>query len=180
MEPSDELAARLAANRFRLERDDFAAALERLLGRAAPEPVADPAHAAALAADFRAAYDDASPHEWALVTRAWGAADEQALADTLHRLSRNLGARPAWLLVTPPPMKQAAALGSDVALDNPLGFAAATGGALALLDGELPAGLRLVRHSHHGGRGEVRYTWELEVFGEPWLSAATRALRGIV
>ena len=175
MERSDELTARLAANRFRLDRADFAAALTRLLGRAAPEPVADAGQATALSADFRAAYDAAEPHDWALVACAWGSAEEPAIAEALHRLSRNLGARPAWLLAWAG-APQAVALASDVALDNPLGFAAAAGHELALLDRELPAGLWLVRHSHHYGP-DVRFTWELEVFGEPWLSAATRALR---
>jgi hypothetical protein len=70
-------------------------------------------------------------------------------------------------------------LGSDAVLDNPLGFAAAGIGALRLLDRELPAGLWLVRRSHHYGPSTIRYRWELDVWGEPWLSAATRALRGV-
>ena len=178
MERSNELTARLAANRFRLDRADFADGLARLLGRASPEPLADAARAAALSDDFRAAHDAAMPHDWALVTHAWGATEEAALTDALHRLARNLGARPSWLFAQAG-APQAAALTSDAALDNPLGFAAAAGHQLALLDRELPAGLWLVRHSHHYGAADVRFTWELEVFGEPWLSAATQALRGV-
>jgi hypothetical protein len=68
---------------------------------------------------------------------------------------------------------------SEAVLDNPVGFAAAADHELRLLDQELPAGLLLDRRSHVHGPDVVRYTWELEVWGEPWLSAATRALRGV-
>ena len=177
MERSEELTARLAANRFRIARAEFASALARLLGRAAPEPIADAAQAVALSNDFRAAYDAAEPYDWAMVTRAWGAAEAPAVVEALYRLSRNVGMRPTWLLAREGE-PQAVALASSSVLDNPLGFAAAAGHELVLLDREVPAGLWLVRHSYHNGP-HVRFTWELEVFGEPWLSAATRALRGI-
>jgi hypothetical protein len=64
------------------------------------------------------------------------------------------------------------AVESDAVLDNPLGFAALAGGELVLLDQEVPAGIWL------GGPAAGTGGWELEVWGaEPWLSAATRALR---
>jgi hypothetical protein len=74
---------------------------------------------------------------------------------------------------------QAAAVTVDAVLDNPLGFAAlAEDYELVLSDAALPAGLWLGRHAH-APPTPPRYTWELEVWGtEPWLSAATRALRG--
>ena len=74
--------------------------------------------------------------------------------------------------------RQAVPLESDAALDNPLGFASLAGHELWLLDRE-PAGLSLVRHSHRVGPNAVRGMWELEVWGEPWLSVATCALRGV-
>jgi len=67
----------------------------------------------------------------------------------------------------------------DAVLDNPLGFASLGEHEVRLLDHSVPAGLWLRRHSRHFGLGPARHTWQLEVWGEPWLSAATRALRGI-
>ena len=171
-----------AVQRFRAERAALADAVAALLGpRADVAPADDPAQVASLASEFLAAHRAAEPHDWGLVRRAWRAADVTACADTLHRLSHHLGARPVWLVV-PGRSPQAVSLASDVVLDNPLGFAALARGphgpALQLLDPEVEAGLWLVRHSHHypgdGGDG-----WELEVWGEPWLSAATRAPRGV-
>ncbi|HKG93040.1 MAG TPA: hypothetical protein VKA84_14145 [Gemmatimonadaceae bacterium] len=168
-----------AEQRFRTRRVEFAGALRQLLGaRAAPEPLADRASAAALAAELAATLEAAEQHDWGVVSREWSAADAEAMAEVMHRLSGNLGARAVWLL-TADPEPQGAPLGSDAALDNPLGFAAAGGHELRLLDRELPAGLWLVRHSHHYGPSTIRYRWALEVWGEPWLSAATRALRGV-
>jgi hypothetical protein len=95
----------------------------------------------------------------------------------VHRVGAYVGARPAWLVV-PGREPQAVALTSDVVLDNPLGFAALADFELVLLDQRVPAGLWLGRHTHVPGPGLTRYSWELEVWGaEPWLSAATRALR---
>jgi hypothetical protein len=63
-------------------------------------------------------------------------------------------------------------------LDNPLGFATLAGHELLLLDRELPAGLWLWRRVHDDGAARgVTVAWELELWGEPWLSAATRAIR---
>jgi hypothetical protein len=49
---------------------------------------------------------------------------------------------------------------------------------LVVADREVPAGLWLGRHIDAVGPEGVRHSWELEVWGaEPWLSAATRAVR---
>lgn len=177
MTSGDELAARLAANRFRLEREAFATSLVQLLGRSAPAPLDDAVRTAALVAEFRAAHSAAEPNEWAISRSEWSAAASTELVETLHRLARNLKNRAVWLL-TGERTSQAITVESDAIFDNPLGFAAIADYELRLLDQQVAAGAWLVRHSHHFGRDNVRYTWELEVFGEPWLSAATRALRG--
>jgi hypothetical protein len=177
MEHSEPLARRLAAQRFRRKRQEFAAALAGLLGEAAPVPLGDPDQAGMLSAEYQASYDAAAPNEWALVRREWPAAEATDLVDTIHRLARNAGGRRIWVLGLGGDA-QAAASHSDAVLGNPLGFAAATAHQLALLDAEVPAGVSLARHSHHIGP-RVSFSWELEVWGEPWLSAATRALRGL-
>jgi hypothetical protein len=179
MDGSDEIARRASVNRFRERRAALAGDLARLLGpRAAVDPVADAGRAAALLGEFDRAYDAAQAHEWARVSRWWGADEAVGLADTLHRLARNLGSRDAWLLLQGPE-PQAVALTSDVALDNPLGFAALGDHELRILDRHVPAGVWLLRHAYHSP-ADVQYRWELEVWGaEPWLSATTRALRGI-
>ena len=176
---ADEIARRAGGNGFRQRRTALTGEIARLLGpRVAAEPLDDAARAAALDAAFhrdRRAFD---AHEWARVSRWWGANEASDLADTLHRISYNAGPRPAWLLVGARE-PQAVPLTSDVVLDNPLGFAALADHELRLLDQEVPAGVWLVRHSERSGF-HIQYRWELEVWGsEPWLSAATRALRGI-
>ena len=85
--------------------------------------------------------------------------------DACHRLARNLGVRDAWLMAGDR-TAQAETLRSDTVLDNPMGFAAVAGHQLRLLDSQVTAGLWLARLSHHFG-AEVRFTWELDVFGEP-------------
>jgi hypothetical protein len=130
-----------------------------------------------LSAEFRASHDAAGPDEWALVRRAWPIGETTEPVAAVQRLARNLGARRVWAIGLADPA-QAVAVESDLVLDNPLGFAAATDHDLALLDAEVPAGLWLARHAHHFP-GDARFSWELEVWGEPWLSAATRAFRGI-
>jgi hypothetical protein len=173
----DKLSARLAANRFRLERDALMAQLSRLLGRATSTPLDDAPHASALLAEFREAHAVAEPNDWAFIRHEWPMDAEADVAKRCHLLGRNLGVRTVWLLVgdhTP----QAVTLRSDIVLDNPLGFAGIADHQLCLFDGEVTAGLWLARHSHHFG-AEVQFTWELDVFGEPWLSAAARALRGV-
>lgn len=170
----DEIARRHASARFHARRAELAAALVALLGpRAAPTP-ADAPTAAAVAQELTASHRDAEPYDWALVRHAWPAAAVGDCADALHRLSRNLGARAVWLVDgTPAVPAQAAALDSDAVLDNPFGFAALAEGdapELRLLDRDVAAGLWLTR--------DVASGWELEVWGEPWLSATTRALRG--
>src|SRR5689334_1839065 len=162
MEHSESFAHRLAAQRFRNRRREFALALAGLLGEGAPAPLGDPDRAAALSAEYRASYDVAAPSEWALVRREWPAIEVTELVDAVHRLARNVGRRPVWVLCLGEDA-QAAASDSDVVLDNPLGFAAVTGHQLALLDVEVPAGVSLARHSHHVGP-RVSFRWELEVW----------------
>lgn len=170
-----------ASERRAIERRALAEDLVRLLGRDAPMPMDDALRADALAREFVASREAALPDEWALVRRTWDGVQEQAVVDTLHRLARNAGAREAWLLVSMPPGgagPHAAAIASELVLDNPLGFAAMADGELRLLDQAVPGGLWLQRHAREQAGG-VRFTWELEVWGEPWLSAATRAFRGV-
>jgi hypothetical protein len=155
--------------RFARRRLELAAELRALLGaHEAAEPLADAGRAAAIAADVGAAHREARPHPWALVRHAWPAGERGAVVALLHAVSARVGPRPAWLVV-PGREPQVVALGSDLVLDNPLGFAALAGGELVLGDQAVPAGLWL----HAGGDG-----WELEAWGaEPWLSATTRAIR---
>jgi hypothetical protein len=180
-ERSGDIARRASDNRFRRGREALTEALRSLLGPGAPEPVADAGRAAALAGAARAGHRAAAEHAWALVRHEWRTDDRNGVASLVHALGALLGARPAWLVV-PGREPQAVAVASDAVLDNPLGFAAlAQGGELVLLNGCVPAGLWLGRHTHiHPAPAPVRYTWELEVWGaEPWLSAATRAVRGL-
>ena len=179
MEPADDLRARLAAERFRRRRDDAHAEVARLVGpRATVTLLDDAARAAGLQAEFLASYRAAEGQEWACVAQEWPGADVVALADTVHRLARNLRPRAVWLLLAgTDPM--AVPVDSDVVLDNPLGFAALGDHELRLLDRDVPAGLWLARHSVHVAAEPVEHTWALEVWGEPWLSATTRALRGV-
>jgi len=178
MDRPEEIARRTAADRFRLRREALAEDLVRLLGRRGRvEPSADLDEGARLTAEFLAGRGAAEPNEWAIVSRHWGADETDALTTILHRLSRNLGARAVWLL-TSDHEPHAVPLQVDSALDNPLGFAGLSGHELRLLDRDVPAGLWLRRHTNHFGPA-ARYSWQLEVWGEPWLSATTRALRGI-
>jgi hypothetical protein len=169
--PSPDQSPRHASDRrFREGRVALAASLRALLGRHAPEPLDDADRAAAIAAEARAAHRAAAEHAWGVVRHAWAAGDRAGVAAVLHAVRALVGARPVWLVV-PGREPQAAPLDAEAALDNPLGFAAlAEGGELLLLDQELPAGLWL------GGAAEDG--WEVEAWGaEPWLSAATRAVR---
>jgi hypothetical protein len=179
MDRSEDTARGTAGDRFRLRRAELIEDLVRLLGpRARAEPSADPADAARLSTEFLAGRGAAEPNEWAIVSRHWGTDEVDALTSTLDRLSRNLGPRAAWLL-TADHEPHAVPLQVDAVLDNPLGFAALGEHQVRLLDRSVPAGLWLRRHSRQFGLGPARHTWQLEVWGEPWLSAATRALRGI-
>jgi hypothetical protein len=190
MEPHDDLRARLAAERFRRRRDAVGEDLARLVGpRLTVTLLDDAARAAALQAEFLASHRAAEGQEWACVAQEWPAADVVALTDTVHRLARNLRPRAVWLLL-PGHEPQAAGIDSDIVLDNPLGFAALGDHDVRLLDRDVPAGLWLARHpqgdvdatdaraGHADARADV-HTWSLEVWGEPWLSATTRALRGV-
>jgi hypothetical protein len=137
--------------------------------------VDDADRAAAIAAEARAAHRAAEAQGWAVVRRAWRDDEHAAVAATVHAVSTHVGPRAAWLVV-PGREPQAVAVTSDAVLDNPLGFAALAEHELLLVDEVLPAGLWLARRPPRAdatGGG-----WELEVWGtEPWLSAATRALR---
>ena len=177
MEHFDEIRARLAAERFRQRRDVAHEEIARLVGpRPAVALLEDAARAAALQAEFLASHRAAEGQEWACVAQEWPAADVVALTDTVHRLARNLRSRAVWLLLAGQD-PQAAIVDSDLVLDNPLGFAALAGHEVRLLDREVPAGLWLTRHED--GPTDAARTWALEVWGEPWLSATTRALRGV-
>jgi hypothetical protein len=178
-EPSDDPAdaARQASDRrFLRGRAELAVALRSLLGaRDAPEPLADADRAASVAAEARAGHRASAEHAWALVRHEWREGGRAGAAAVLQAVGALAGPRPVWLVV-PGREPQAVAVDSDRVLDNPLGFAAlAEGGELVLLDRQLPAGVWLARHP--GGPGAPD-AWEVEVWGaEPWLSAATRALR---
>jgi hypothetical protein len=175
---SAELEARIRANRFRHEQNALAASLRALLGQTADAlEFVNLARADALEAEFLASQRAADDID-SVVEHMWPQGQIDVFVDTVHRVARNVGSRPVWLIIrlTEP---QAVAMPNDLPLDNPLGFAAQAARAeLRLLDRELPAGLWLLRHSHvYGDRRE--YSWELSVWGEPWASAASRALRGI-
>jgi hypothetical protein len=175
--PDDSSARRASDDRFRRRRAALTEALGALLGpRAAPEPLADADRAAALASEARAGYQEAEGRGWALVRRVWPRDDRAAVAEVMDAMRAALGERAVWLIV-PGREPQAVPTTSDAVLDNPLGFAALAEGEFTLLDERLPAGLTLVRHPHASGSATA-YSWELEAWGaEPWLSAATRALR---
>ena len=174
-ERSDEIERRAAALRARRRRDDLTADLRRLLRATTPVDFTHGTDAAALVAEYRSSYDAIESTPSLLVSEAWASDDREAIANSLHRLSHYLGGRPAWLLL-PADDPIAVAVTSEDVLDNPFGFAPLDTYQLRILDRELPAGLWLLRHEHHSPDG-VMYSWELEVWGEPWTSSATRALR---
>ena len=178
MESGDDLAARLSALRFGRRRDELADWLRALLGpHALAAPVREVGQAAALHAEYRACERAAEGQDWARARASWALGDNDEAIDTLHRLSNNLGPRPSWLIV-PEREPQACLLMSDIVLDNPLGFALLAEHELALMDQSVPAGLSFLRYGPNGDE-DAEYEWELVVWGEPWLSATTRALRGI-
>ena len=178
--PRDERAERQRAERFRDGRVALSGWLRALLGpQAVVVPVDEAARAALLHDAYRASERAAEGQDWALARQCWPLGDLDEAVDALHRLSTNLGARPVWLIV-PARDPQACALVSDAVLDNPLGFATLAGHELALLDREVTAGLSFVRYLSRGeSAGADDVEWELVVWGEPWLSATMRALRGI-
>jgi hypothetical protein len=165
-------------HRFRQEQSALAAALRALLGQAVDTlEFVGQERAEEIDAEFlqsRAVEEYGSN----VVQQVWPEGAIEAATEVIHRVSRNVGTRPVWLIV-PLSEAQAVAMPNDFALDNPLGFAALADSELRLLDRELPAGLWFLRHSHDAETNHVDYTWELSVWGEPWASAATRALRGI-
>jgi hypothetical protein len=173
--PPPDDPRRASDRRFARARAELAERLRALLGPQAPEPLADADRAAALAAEARAGHRAAGERPWALVRHAWPDDHRAGVVHVVHALSALAGPRAAWLIV-PGREPQAAAVASDAVLDNPLGFAAlAEDGELVVLDAELPAGVWLGRPPL---TPPAPRRWELEVWGaEPWLSAATRALR---
>ncbi|HKW46426.1 MAG TPA: hypothetical protein VJN70_03245 [Gemmatimonadaceae bacterium] len=175
-EQNAELKQRLRANRFRHEQAGLAAALEALIGTAGgPLEFVTLERADALAAEYLLSHRSAADLN-ATVEATWPQDEIERAVNFIHGLIEHVGARPTWLVVqlTEP---QAVALTSEIVLDNPLGFASLADTELRLLDRELPAGLWLRRHSHHYGPMLTDYAWELTLWGEPWASAATRALR---
>jgi hypothetical protein len=176
-ERGDESGARIESTRWRREEAALADALGTLLGRdAGAFDFAQAAEAKAVAEEFLASWRTLAGS--GVVERTWPEIEIQPAVDTLHRISRNVGERPVWLIVglSDP---HAVTLASDTVLDNPLGFASLGDRELRLLDHDLPAGLCFIRHSHQRGAAETEYTWELSTWGEPWASATTRALRGL-
>ncbi|HET7566219.1 MAG TPA: hypothetical protein VFJ96_14550 [Gemmatimonadaceae bacterium] len=175
---SDEIARRASNNRFRRERAALVDALRALVGpRVALEPLADADRAAALAAEALAAYRSAEAQEWTIVHSEWRSDALVAMVEFCHAVSAALGARAVWLIL-PGREPQVVPVSSELVLDNPLGFAALGDYEFMLLDQALPAGLALLRHSHHWGPEQTTYSWEAEAWGaEPWLSVTTRALR---
>lgn len=176
-DPSDDLPLRASDDRFRRGRAELSEALVALLGpRGAPLPLADADRAAALAAEARGAYRDAEAYAWAVVRAELRADDRRAIADLLQAVGAAVGGRPVWLVV-PGREPQVVPLAADLVLDNPLGFAALGDHEFTLLDQAVPGGLTVTRHAHVLGAAHA-YAWEVEAWGaEPWLSAATRALR---
>ena len=175
-EQNAESIKRLRANRFRHEQSGLAAALEGLLGTASGAlEFVTLDRADALAAEYQYSRRGAADLN-ATVEAAWPQDEIERAVNFIHGLMEYVGTRPAWLIMqlTEP---QAVALTSEIVLDNPLGFATLADNEVRLLDRELPAGLCFLRHSHHFGPMLAEYTWELTVWGEPWASAATRALR---
>jgi hypothetical protein len=173
---SADEARRASDARFQQRREELVEALRSLLGtHAAAAPLPDADRAAALAAEARASHRTAGEHEWGVARREWTRDDRGAVVALLHIVRAHLGPRPVWLIV-PGREPQAVVADSDAVLDNPLGFAALADFELVLLDQQLPAGLWLLRHSH-GHPDATTHGWELEVWGEPWLSATTRAMR---
>jgi hypothetical protein len=162
--------------RFRARRVELADGLRALLGpHDAASPVDDADRAATIAVEASAAHREARDHGWAVVGAKWPAEGRGDVVSLLHVVSALLGPRDVWLVV-PGREPQAVALGAEVVLDNPLGFASLAGGELTLLDREVPGGLWLAGPA--AGAHGVADAWQLEVWGaEPWLSAATRAVR---
>jgi len=172
---SEELSRRAAATRFRLAHQALTDGLSRLLGASAGTAISDRERAASIAAEFWAGLHAAEPNDWAFVAREWSDGERDRISDVLHRLNAYLGPRSVWLS-SGAREPQALALTSDLVLDNPFGFAALADSEVRLLDQETGAGMWLGRHTHTG-LSATRFTWELNVWGEPWLSAATRTFR---
>jgi hypothetical protein len=168
----DDDPLRASDRRFRHRRAELVDQLRTLLGpHGAVEPIDDANRAAALAAETEAGHRAAREHGWAVVRHAWPVEERGAAAALVQAVSALIGARAVWL-VLPGRDPQAVPLDAEEVLDNPFGFAQLAREELVLLDRELPAGLWLV------GPGAGADGWQLEVWGtEPWLSAATRALR---
>lgn len=172
---SEEMARRTADARFRVGRNAVSSALQRLLGDVAARPIEDRDRAAALTAEFWSSLRAAEPHDWEFIVHEWPTDDREAVSALLHRFSAHLGSRPVWLTLGARE-PQAVAIASDSTLDNPIGFAALSDNELRLLDRDTAAGLWLGQHSHHGS-SSTSFTWELNVWGEPWVTAAHATFR---
>ena len=174
---SDDIARLAAANRFRLQRTDLAARVRGLLGpHVVYELLADSTRAAAIAEEFWDSLRFAESNERSFFVREWSTDDIESVSAVLHRINHSLGRRLVWVSWSQRE-SQVAELDSDAVLDNPIGFANLSDHELRLLDREVTAGLWLGRHAHHFGPDHAEYSWELNVWGEPWLAAATRAIR---
>ena len=173
---SAEDPRRASDARFRARRAELADGLRTLLGpHDVAAPLDDADRAIAIAVEAGAAHREARDHGWAVVGAAWPAEGRGQVVSLLHAVSRLVGPRDVWL-VLPGREPQAVALGAELVLDNPPGFASLAGGELTLLDREVPGGLWLAGPA--AGAHGVADEWQLEVWGaEPWLSAATRAVR---
>jgi hypothetical protein len=176
MDRPDDIERRGSNVRFRRRRAELVDSLRALLGpRGGVAPLDDADRAAALAVEARASHRAAEPDAWAMARRDWPSDERSDVVTLLHAIGDRLGARDAWL-VLPGREPQVVALSSETVLDNPLGFAALADGEMLLLDQNVPAGLWLLRQAHGAG-AQLSFSWELELWGEPWLSAATRAMR---
>ena len=173
---SEEDPRRASDARFRARRAELTDGLRTLLGpRDGAMPLDDADRAVAVAVEAGAAHREARDQGWAVVGAAWPAEGRARVVSLLHAVSALVGPREVWL-VMPGREPQAVALSADVVLDNPLGFASLAGGELTLLDRDVPGGLWLAGPA--AGAHGVADEWQLEVWGaEPWLSAATRAVR---
>lgn len=174
MPPLRSAALRHRATIPRRREPDTYDTLVRLLGPRTPVPPPAPRADAERLVTLMTAESTSVP----VSRRAWGHDRLVAMCATLHHLSELLGSRPAWLLWPGTPA-DAARLDTETVLDNPLGFAAMTGGALALVDEGERDGLWLApRDAAPGLPAALAGAWELEVWGAEWTCALSRARGG--
>lgn len=149
-ERSDEIQRRASALHARRTRSAVDHDLRRLLGAAGPiGRISEGAEAAAVLDEFRSSYQAIHTVSSLLVHQEWAGDSREEIARVVDRFSAHLGARPSWLLLSGPnPL--VLSVHTDDVLDNPFGFATLDAYQLRLLDRELPTGLWLLRHEHHG------------------------------